>query len=389
MSRAQAAVEHLMSYGFAIVMVLVVLGALSYFGVLNVYDFVPEKCALSGFECEDFSLDLSSGKATLVLRNSASEAVYIKLLSVGLAGRNFLCRFVSPQQLRVGAGESVVVVSNCTRLDGSYLGDTGAFSGKRKYSLSVEYSRRPGSLLHEGVGDMLVNAQGSGNVSSDDVTGLLSGFWRLEGNATDYSGFHNDGVVAGAACGVQGWRGSGCGFDGVNDFIDVGNSPSLRFSQGFTVMAWFKRSNVVPSSYSIVSKGTPSNPPVDLAYSLFIDANDGVSLRVSDVGNGLNQFSAVSTPSGAVADTGWHHVAGVYTYNSAGNVNGMAVYLDGVQSGALVTNSRGPVFDSPSPVLIAAIPGPSWVFNGVIDEVKIVNRSLSAEEIRLIYDGEK
>ena len=52
--RGQAALEFLMTYGWAILVVLVVIGALSYFGVLNPKMLMPEKCTLpSGFSCED------------------------------------------------------------------------------------------------------------------------------------------------------------------------------------------------------------------------------------------------------------------------------------------------------------------------------------------------
>lgn len=52
--RAQAALEFLMTYGWAILVVLAAIGALAYFGVLNPANFLPAKCVASpGITCVD------------------------------------------------------------------------------------------------------------------------------------------------------------------------------------------------------------------------------------------------------------------------------------------------------------------------------------------------
>lgn len=50
--KGQAALEFMMTYGWAILVVLAAIGALSYFGVLNPTRFAPETCVGStGFSC--------------------------------------------------------------------------------------------------------------------------------------------------------------------------------------------------------------------------------------------------------------------------------------------------------------------------------------------------
>jgi hypothetical protein len=57
MKRAQAAMEFLMTYGWAILVVLVVIGALAYFGVLNPQNLLPDRCEMQqGFYCKDYRL---------------------------------------------------------------------------------------------------------------------------------------------------------------------------------------------------------------------------------------------------------------------------------------------------------------------------------------------
>ena len=68
--RSQAAMELLMTYGWAILVVLVAIGALAYFGVLSPDRFLPAKCQLpAGIACTDFKVDAGTSTVTVVLRN--------------------------------------------------------------------------------------------------------------------------------------------------------------------------------------------------------------------------------------------------------------------------------------------------------------------------------
>ena len=63
--RSQAAIDFVMTYGWAIMMVMVAIGALAYFGVLSPDKFFPNKCTLpSGIACVDFEARDAGGGAT-------------------------------------------------------------------------------------------------------------------------------------------------------------------------------------------------------------------------------------------------------------------------------------------------------------------------------------
>ena len=47
MKRGQAALEFLSTYGFAFLIILVMIGALAYFGVLDPTRFLPNRCQVS------------------------------------------------------------------------------------------------------------------------------------------------------------------------------------------------------------------------------------------------------------------------------------------------------------------------------------------------------
>ncbi len=70
--RGQAAMEFLMTYGWAILAVLISIAALAYFGVLNPSIFLPESCTLfPGLACTDFSVN--NVAVTLTVRNGLGQ----------------------------------------------------------------------------------------------------------------------------------------------------------------------------------------------------------------------------------------------------------------------------------------------------------------------------
>lgn len=55
--RGQATMEFLMTYGWALLAVLIAIGALAFFGILSPAKFLPQACVLGpGLSCEDFKV---------------------------------------------------------------------------------------------------------------------------------------------------------------------------------------------------------------------------------------------------------------------------------------------------------------------------------------------
>ena len=92
--KSQAAMEFLMTYGWAILVVLAAIVALAYFGVMSPSRFLPESCTLpstSGLACLDFTLSPSS--ASLFLTNGGGRDLVVNNVTVGSCsayfGQNF------------------------------------------------------------------------------------------------------------------------------------------------------------------------------------------------------------------------------------------------------------------------------------------------------------
>lgn len=126
--------EFLMTYGWAILVVLVAIGALAYFGVLNPSNVLPSSCTIApGIGCDDFVVNTDS--VTLVMQNGFGE----NLLNVGLkvdgCGRTEDFNWSDGTKLN---GTFNVKVSACTN---------GAVGDRFKQNIVINYTTKAG-LLH-------------------------------------------------------------------------------------------------------------------------------------------------------------------------------------------------------------------------------------------------
>ena len=140
-------------------------------------------------------------------------------------------------------------------------------------------------------------------------------------------------------------------------------------------MVWMLTGNHQIAAYRD-SMRTGDNPP--LLFQLD-QVNSDVRFIVVD-NFGIN---ATATYLGILTIGNWFHVAGVRQGNT------LNVYVNGIE-GALVSRTLGPI--SVDNLKIGALlthgAPVTHFFNGFIDDVRIYNRALSAEEVLQLYqDG--
>jgi hypothetical protein len=80
MKKAQITMESLLLYGAAILVVLLAIAALTYFGVFNLGNLFPQSCDLSGtglIKCDEYQITKSDETIVVVIRNTASRPITI------------------------------------------------------------------------------------------------------------------------------------------------------------------------------------------------------------------------------------------------------------------------------------------------------------------------
>jgi len=213
----------------------------------------------------------------------------------------------------------------------------------------------------------------AGLAAGGPTSGLVA-YYPLNGNANDESGTGNNGSVLGGVTWTTGVVGGAAHLDGTG-YIRVPDSASLDLPGAKGTISAFIRVDPSSDQFGIVVKESSSSFPSTIAYE-FTLRSDWLSMLTSDGSNtGLGDYFGAG-----LADSIWHHVAATWIADD------IRLYIDG----ALVFqgNEREPVYTTNNisdPVLIGAfrwnVGGMYRYMTGDMDEVRIYDRALSAEEI--------
>jgi len=208
-------------------------------------------------------------------------------------------------------------------------------------------------------------------------------WWPADENASDVVGSANGTLQHGASF-ATGIVGQGFSLDGVDDYVDFGNAPSLHVSSGdFSIDAWVRFDAITAADMSIVDK--MSAVGVNLDGWRLIEQGDDHRFWFCFGGGTVNRcvdpaFTVFSTTK-AVPGV-WFHVAAVK------NAASFSLYVNGKQE-----DSRSPVpafVDTQSAnVLVGSYVLEGAHLDGIVDEVQLFNRALSASEVRSIFDAGK
>ncbi len=172
--------------------------------------------------------------------------------------------------------------------------------------------------------------------------------------ATDASGNSNHGTIVGATWTTQGRYGSALGFDGNNDRV---SGPTITLGGAFTLMAWINN---------------PSNAAIETILTVGSTRDVYLSNGVLTLYTGNNEFRF----GAPVPTSSWQHVA--VTYQS-GTV---AAYVNGAARGTIASGSLGSATGRLQ-VGAWASGTENWdFFGGVVDEVRVYDRALTAGEIQ-------
>jgi hypothetical protein len=195
----------------------------------------------------------------------------------------------------------------------------------------------------------------------------------FNGDANDKSGNGNNGVVNGATLTLDrfGNFDGAYNFNGVNDYIDIGDVAELDSLSAITVSVWIKWEGSTGNNQYIVSKRTGGT------NSWQIDWNDATQkiVWIVDTGSSVILYSLANAPVGV-----WTHYVGTYD----GSV--MRFYVNGIEEDSDV--QTGLMDDTTQSVLVGGEPDSPYedFFNGAIDDVRIYNRALSPSEITELYN---
>ena len=136
--KSQAAMEFLMTYGWAILVVLAAIAALAYFGVLSPEKFLPEKCILQpGIACVSHKVEPT--KVTLVISNGLGRTITITSINVAGCSGTFSNTMISGDQ------STFVIGGAC---------NNGISKDKFKGDITLSYTEKDTNLTKTSFGNI-------------------------------------------------------------------------------------------------------------------------------------------------------------------------------------------------------------------------------------------
>ncbi len=206
------------------------------------------------------------------------------------------------------------------------------------------------------------------------LTDGLVGYWPFDGDVKDYSGNGNNGSMHGVSfTDSRNGSSSAAHFDG-NDYVSVPASGKINSIIDFSAAMWIKASAYdarnLNKCISLISKG-----------SLGTNRQFGLQLGIDT--NNLSFFQCVFVdriPCPKVTLGQWTHIAVTRTGRSA------VVYMNGSYAASGIIHSD-PHANSDDVEIGRDSPGEVEYFHGVMSDVCLYNRALSAAEVLAIYNG--
>ncbi|MFC1756462.1 LamG domain-containing protein, partial [Patescibacteria group bacterium] len=218
----------------------------------------------------------------------------------------------------------------------------------------------------------------STKVNSSQETKLtdgLVGYWTFDGNHMDWNqstaeardqAGNNNGDVIGASP-TTGKINQALSFNGSSDNVKLGD---IDVDGAMTISAWIKTDPTYSGTNQIFAKNYTT-------YQLYISATTNKFNMQTNSGTGCNSSSI-----GTITPGEWHHITVTWSTNT-----GSTYYIDGNFDKVVGGSCANEITDSD---LVTRIGSHTWgtsnYFMGQIDEVRLYNQELSANEVVELYN---
>jgi len=247
--------------------------------------------------------------------------------------------------------------------------------GKIDHIQIYDYARTPAQIawdynkgkpiahwrFDEGQGTTIYDSSGNGNNGTLELgsSGQTSvGSVKVDANTAWYNG-------------REGKQNYSLNFDGEDDYVDCGGVDDFKFgSSDFTISTWIKTSGGSQDWAGIIWKGKVSGPTPSYEPSYSFSKSGSSNSYFFNAGHWANRASF-----GALEDGQWHHLVGVVDSGVS------KAYLDGVfKNQSIATDSD---YDTELDIGKGVL---DREFNGQIDDVRIYNYALTADQVKQVYN---
>ena len=302
-----------------------------------------------------------------------------------------ILKYLKPEITAQPQAQTVYADSNVSfsfAAEGKYLSyqwkkDGSNLTGETNSTLTITDAN---ATLHDGNYSVVVSND-FGSVESRVVEVLISdsllnglvGWWKFdEGSGTvayDSSGNGNDGNLNNGPTWTTGKIGGALSFDGANDFLEVSNKKWF-FENIFSVSMWYWDKGTISLGTAFSLGRYPMNDeilifssPSSNVIQLYHHKSENNWARLSHTSSNLSWNFLV-----AVADGGYLE-------------SQLKIYVNGVSQNSEYSKAGSPNLLSDNNNRTLRIGRRIWndhFYNGLIDDVRIYDRAISAEEVQTL-----
>ena len=178
-------------------------------------------------------------------------------------------------------------------------------------------------------------------------------------------------------------------FDGVDDFINLGNGTGLRppVSGGVSLSVWCKWTDITTATSRMFSNSSDSSGTTYYGLSCNKNTSGKLAMNTGDgTGFGANKRRTLQTNSAVVSNNTWHHIVFVWTDETQSN---WKIYVDSVDITAVTTSGTGGVnaYSTDDAFIGKRITASTSYANGLMDEVALFSTALASADVTAIYNG--
>ncbi len=273
--------------------------------------------------------------------------------------------------LHISAG-TYTAPTDLLEITGSFIHSGGTFNNS---SSTVIFGGTTGGLIDSSGGAVFNDL-----VISD---GLVA-YWKMDEIVTptfDHSGYGNhctwvnSPTTSNQTPDVDYVNPASLEFDQADtDHLDCGSDESLNLTEAITVTAWVNPGTPLNAETIIVTRANSTGSTTDWRFMA-----QGYTAGGGEWGFRVSPLVTESNANTALSSGTWYHLAVTYDRQT------VRLYLNGVPDG---TSSKTAALGATQPIKIGrGIGGAQEHYDGLIDEVRIYNRVLSATEITRLAAG--
>ena len=232
------------------------------------------------------------------------------------------------------------------------------------------------SVFLSAVASLILGAasQGAEDLAAANVDSSLMAWWKLDGAnsgaAIDYSGWERHGILRGSPRWVPGCLAGALQVDGVDDCVETSYAEDLST---WTVSTWVQS----PASPAATWESGPVHREAN--YQLNWNHRNARFRGAAGIRIGDTWYPA---SFGALSANTWYHLAATFDGTA------LRAYVNGT---LITTNSAAQGVAASEPATLTLGRHACWgnFFHGLIDDVRIYRRALTADEIQGLVPGDQ